>query len=272
MKDIFPILGVCAVTLVVALVLHASGAEPTSKPGGGARTPVLVELFTSEGCSSCPAADEVLQSLAAEQPVEGAQIIPLGEHVDYWNQLGWKDAFSSAAMTSRQMDYAAAAGLRSAYTPQMIVDGQSEFIGSNRGKALEAITAAAQARKGTILLNVRPDASAKTFALAVHAVISSLPQLSRNDSTDVIVALTQDGVTSKVLRGENSGRTLHHAAVVRSLKRVGTISRDGDSIFDAMLAAPADVDGKLDALHVVVFVQERSSKRILAAATAAPAQ
>ena len=111
------------------------------------RVPVLVELFTSEGCSSCPPADELLAKLSREQPVDGATIVPLAFHVDYWNRLGWVDRFSSPQFTKRQQEYAAA--LRAdTYTPQMVVDGRDEFVGSDDARARQSIADAAQSRKG----------------------------------------------------------------------------------------------------------------------------
>lgn len=102
---------------------------------GEARSPVIVELFTSEGCSSCPPADQFLAKLEAEQPIQNVEVIALEEHVDYWNNLGWTDPFSSDSATTRQYAYAGAIGNGNAYTPQMIVDGQDEFVGSRERQA-----------------------------------------------------------------------------------------------------------------------------------------
>src|SRR5271163_3632635 len=105
--------------------------------------PVIVELFTSEGCSSCPAADRMLSRLEQTQPVPGAQVIAIEEHVDYWNQLGWSDPFSSPQYRARQNDYAKAFKASDIYTPQMVVNGQSAFVGSDMNRAYREIGAAA---------------------------------------------------------------------------------------------------------------------------------
>src|SRR5579862_8138820 len=117
------------------------------------RTPVVVELFTSEGCSDCPPADKLLSWLAKSQPVKDVEIIPLSEHVDYWNHLGWSDPYSSSALSQRQRDYSNS--LRSeVYTPQMIVDGTVEFVGSDADKALRAISSELHTPKVTV--NIQP--------------------------------------------------------------------------------------------------------------------
>ena len=120
--------------------------RPAARPAwrrAGAPVPILVELFTSEGCSSCPPADTLLTRLAAEKIVGGAQVVALAFHVDYWDRLGWKDRFSSAAFTERQHRYAAAWQTDRIYTPQAVVDGRVEFVGTDATRALDALTTSA---------------------------------------------------------------------------------------------------------------------------------
>ena len=126
------------------------------------RTPIIVELFTSEGCSSCPPADAVLAELESKQPVANANIIALGEHVDYWNYLGWSDPYSAAIFGERQQAYAQSLNSNT-YTPQMVVDGKAEFVGSNTSKALAAIAKAASEPKAKLeIIKIAPDKDRKS--------------------------------------------------------------------------------------------------------------
>src|SRR5882724_3286240 len=133
---------------LLALSLLAAGTLP-----GQSRVPVIVELFTSEGCSSCPPADNVLSRMEREQPVEGVEIIALGEHVDYWDQLGWKDRFSSPLFTARQQEYGQIFHLESVYTPQLVVNGQAQVLGSDGNAAGKAVRAAANSPRALVTLN-----------------------------------------------------------------------------------------------------------------------
>ncbi len=224
--------------------------QPTPKP---APKSVVVELFTSEGCSSCPPADELLEKLKSDLSLSGAKIIALGFHVDYWDYLGWRDNYDSAAFTHRQRDYAAALHLPNVYTPQMIVDGTRPFIGSSNSEARHAITEATQAPKWDVLLSLDQD------VLHIH-----LPSPGLN--TEVLLALTEDGLESRVLRGENGGHTLHHAAVVRELRRLDTTGIPSGGVFDVSIPIHLKPEWKREKMHAVVFVQESKSRKIIGAA------
>ena len=213
-------------------------------------TPVIVELFTSEGCESCPPADVLLQQLASSQPVAGAQIIPLGLHVDYWDQLGWKDRFSSSAFTGRQRVYGARFNLDSVYTPQLVVDGRSELVGSDAVGARKAITRALSGPHGVLRIERRGN--------EVVVVADDLPQHGR---ADVYVAVTEDRLTTRVTSGENHGRTLTHTAVVRSLSVAGEAA---GRTAEAKATLAIDPAWRSDAIHIVAFVQERRGGAILA--------
>jgi hypothetical protein len=184
--------------------------QPTGK-----RSTVIVELFTSEGCSSCPPADEVLARLERTQPVEGAEIIALGEHVDYWNYIGWSDPFSSPVFSQRQGAYAEAFGRDGNYTPQMVVDGRAEFVGSNWNKAVAAIANAARAPKADVQISPARKASG---AISLQVRASNLPAVTASDTVDLLLAITESDLSSNVTRGENTGRRLNHRTVVRYLR------------------------------------------------------
>ena len=139
-----------AASAVVLLSARMAGLPGT--PGAGAGpVPVVVELFTSEGCSSCPAADAALRELETSQAAPGIEVIALGQHVDYWNRLGWKDPYSAAAFTERQRGYATGFGTGS-YTPQAVVNGRYELVGSQRTALVAAVRQAAQAPRATVTL------------------------------------------------------------------------------------------------------------------------
>lgn len=242
-------------------VVKATNAEASSQSGKTtASSSVLVELFTSEGCSSCPPADKLLAELDENQLVSGAQVIALSEHVDYWNRLGWKDPFSSAQFTERQTDYSRTLHVEDIYTPQMIVDGQNQFVGNQRATALEAIAMAAQSPKARIEAAIK-SSTPNSITLSIHA--GDVPEVSRGDRADVILAVTESGLMSNVARGENAGRRLTHSAVTRSLVTLGTI--EGKD-FNAEQVVQLNSVWKRARLRAVVLVQERGSRRILGAA------
>ena len=247
---------------------EVSGAALGGKQGGA--TPVIIELFTSEGCSSCPPADEVMARLAKTQPVPGAEIIALGEHVDYWNRLGWTDPFSSSEFSRRQREYASAFASDEVYTPQMIVDGETEFVGSNMAKARAAIAHAASMPKATVEIGRAEDQGAAkrgANSLKLAVSVNHLPAEKPGDTADVMLALTQDGLSSNVTRGENGGRRLTHDAVVRQLSLIGRVNPEEGGSFSAAPVINIPGDWNRKSVHVVVFVQERSSRRVLGCAS-----
>jgi hypothetical protein len=233
--------------LGIALLLGALPAR-----AGDGRVPVLVELFTSEGCSSCPPADAVLARLVREQPVKNVEIVALSEHVDYWDSLGWRDPYSSGAFTERQQTYASVLGRGDVYTPQVVVDGHADVVGSDEGGIRRASSAAAQKPHGTI--EVRTDAK------RVH-LAAVLPP---NAGADVFLAAVDDPPPSRVERGENAGRTLSHVRVVRALKRVAGVDQPTWS-------TDVELEPAFQRLRLIAFVQERGTGRVLAAGSWAPA-
>ena len=239
-----------------------NGAAPSTQTG--VRTPVVIELFTSEGCSSCPPADELLSQLAEQQGLKNAEVIALEEHVDYWNHLGWADPFSSANWTLRQYDYAGVLGNVNAYTPQMVVDGQAEFVGSSSWKARRAIREAAGRVKTPVTL--RYDGANGADLVKVSANVGKLAGTTPGDAAEVWLAITETGLHSAVSRGENAGEDLHHAAVVRSMRRIGKANGDGETSFTGETNVPLQKIWKRENLRAVVFVQEKKSLRILGAA------
>jgi hypothetical protein len=227
--------------------------------------PVLVELFTSEGCSSCPPADLFVQKLDADQPVAGVQLIVLSEHVDYWDHDGWKDPNSSASLTDRQSSYERAFGLKTPYTPQIIVDGTS-VVRMGEAQQAEDIF---QKAKVTPKIPVRiDDVKVDTGTPSVlRARIETDASFDRRNA-DVYVAVAVERVESQVLRGENSGRHLIHVAVVQELTKVGKL-RKGKSFDQAVqLELKPGLDPKN--LRLVAFVQEPGPGRVLGAALRKP--
>jgi hypothetical protein len=258
--------------LVPALIVLAisSGGMRAAPP-----VPVLVELFTSEGCSDCPPADSVLEKFTSGQPIGGTEIIGLGEHVDYWDRLGWKDRFSSAALTHRQQQYQARFHTDSIYTPQMVVDGTAQVVGSDENAARRAIERALASPHGVVRVRVdnvargvRPqDHGSEPRSLQVTVSVSDLPTESGDDRADILVAVTEDHLRSDVKRGENHGRILTHAAVVRHMVTIGQASMHGTS--SARAEIPLSADWQRDRLRLVAFVQEQRGRAILASAAVA---
>lgn len=242
----------------------SSKVQPQSNQAAAAREPVVVELFTSEGCSSCPPADALLAELDTRQPLGSAEVIALEEHVDYWDQQGWKDPFSSATWTARQSEYAARLHNGNPYTPEMVVDGMEGFVGSRGGMARQEIEKAAAIKKTKIEISEVSPVQGKSVAFKVS--VEKLLSIAPKDTAEVILAITESGLHSSVKAGENSGQELHHSPVVRELKVIGVVGKNGQDAFTAQPAVKLDSKWNLENLRAVVFVQEKKSRRILGAA------
>jgi hypothetical protein len=253
------ILGVALLSIFARAVNVAGAADVAS--GGAA--PVLVELFTSEGCSSCPPADSLLGKLDGLQPVAGAQAIVLSEHVDYWNHDGWKDAYSSSFFTDRQKDYVQRLGAKEAYTPQMIVDGVAQLNGSNGPAVLAAVEKARGDEKVPVRIS---GVGLDGRTLKLHVVVEGLPQDSKAKKADVMVAVALNHAESHVSAGENKGRDIQHVAVAESITKVGRVERGKK--FDEGVAVKLKGAEGLGDLRVIVFVQAGDGGAVVGAALA----
>ena len=208
----------------------------------------VVELFTSQGCSSCPSADRVLSKIvnnAGDRP-----IYALSFHVDYWDYLGWKDPYSTRVFTNRQRSYAAALRSTSIYTPQMIVNGEEELVGSNEAKANELIDAAIHDNRGHQLKFVFQQ---KGSALFIDYRLSG-------ETTDKVIniALVERNITTSVTRGENRNRTLTHDNVVRSFLQV-------PAGISGEVKLPVPDDLVSENASVIIYVQDNSTYEITGA-------
>jgi hypothetical protein len=233
----------------------------TASPSGGVappRTPVLFELFTSEGCSSCPPADTLLTRMVTDQPIDGVEVVGLSLHVDYWNRLGWVDPFSKPAFTDRQNAYATIWGVSRIYTPQAVVDGVREFVGSDSAAAREYIMAAAAAPKVGVSVDVDPPAPGSD-RVSMRIGVNASP--ARASKVELMLAVAENGLVSDVRRGENAERTLSHIGVVRSLTRVAQFdAARGLTTTESVRLDPA---WRRDQLRLVAFAQDPVSHAVI---------
>ncbi len=250
------------VLLAACTLLFASDVGRPASPAA-----VLVELFTSEGCSSCPPADALLQQLDRLQPVAGAQLIVLSEHVDYWDHGGWSDPHSSHLLTERQNGYSDHFKLATVYTPQMVVDGNREFLGSDGRLALQACQKAAGVRKIPIrisLVSAEKPSHDNPVGLQAH-VEADVPDESYNlKEADIYVVVALNSTESQVAGGENKGRHLNHVAVVQSLTKIGSVKKGKSFVQDVHLKLDSRTDP--ERVRVIAFVQESGQGPVLGAA------
>jgi hypothetical protein len=224
--------------------------------------PVVVELFTSEGCSSCPPADLFLQKLDTYQPIQGAQLIVLSEHVTYWDHDGWKDPNSSEALTDRQSSYESALGKKDPFTPQVIVDGDQELTLQTPSEHVKEVLQQArdEAKIPVQITGVLVDPG-NPSVLRAHV---DAGENSTKHNADIYVALALNHVESQVLKGENGGRHLVHVAVVQRITKIGKLSKGKSFAEDVQVKLTPRDDPKN--LRVIAFVQESGPGKILGAA------
>lgn len=216
----------------------------------------VVELFTSQGCSSCPRADELLTKIHNVAQEDERPVYVLSWHVDYWNRLGWKDPYSQADFSKRQRLYAHAAGSKRIYTPQMIVNGEVEFVGSNGKQAAKAITdALADDSECSVVLNAKPDGRSGSWNVEYKVT-------SADESDRLVVCVVADSPPNSVPRGENTGRVLAHTGVVRSFK---TVELNGQQEGRCQIAWN-DSQRSETSVRIIAFVQHAQSMRITGAA------
>jgi hypothetical protein len=208
----------------------------------GQPNPVIIELFTSQGCSSCPAADKNLTELLNKSALEGTHVYGLSFHVDYWNYIGWKDPYSSQAFTERQRNYAEVMKLQSIYTPQMIVNGRDEFVGSNKTKAEEVIKKELS-KKPIYVINVNQ------FSLEGDLLKLSYSIDSDPDSEVLNLAVVERTVENYVPRGENQGKKLHHINVVRAFKTI-SLEKQGQADMKIPILTPGTAS-------LVLYIQDK---------------
>ena len=237
--------------LSLIVLLSASGL--TRAQSTADRVPVIAELFTSEGCSSCPPADGLLEILLQEQPIKGVYVIPLSEHVTYWDHQGWKDPFSAQQYTVRQQQYGLRFNIESIYTPQLVIDGTHEFVGSDKRAIERALTDAAKRPKPVLTVTA-------TVADGSLNMTAAGPGLTAEKDAELVFAVTEDHLVIDVPRGENAKRTLKHSGVVRWLTSAGAVGASPPTA-TVKLAS----DWHRENLRVVAFVQSRKDRRVVSA-------
>ncbi|MET4083037.1 hypothetical protein ABIB40_003004 [Pedobacter sp. UYP30] len=236
-------------TFLALMILPFLGCTQTkSQTDKNEVSPMVIELFTSEGCSSCPPADDLVAKIQKEYQDKPVYI--LSYHVDYWDRLGWKDTFSNAAFSKRQYKYATWLKNSSVYTPQIVVNGFSQFVGSNAAKLRSELAKKSILNEHIIKLTVNKQGEDKL------AVDFSLTANDKNNKLNL--ALVEDNATTDVKRGENSNRTLHHVDIVRELKTINA-AKNGSVVFNL----PSNLSKNY---HVVAFLQNSQTGKITAAA------
>jgi hypothetical protein len=242
-----------AISLVAGLVVLRAQNPPGAGSQPSEPRAVLVELFTSEGCSSCPPADALLRQINGKRTDSGQLIVGVSEHVTYWNQLGWTDPFSSPVYTERQNAYGQRFHLDDVYTPQMVINGEEQVVGSDGAGLLRAIKRVEQRPPSSLHIvsaNISDNSLEVDFSFT-----GSVP----GRGVDIFAIIADDTAKSNVLRGENSGRTLLHASVARSITRLATVQNSTERTVHIPLSTSAQSQGR----HLILFAQAAGLGRIL---------
>ena len=229
--------------LAAALVFAGVAAEPVRPAADTA--PVVLELFTSQGCSSCPPADALLRELNAREGV-----IALSFHVDYWDYLGWKDPFSRPEWTARQRSYARLLGDDRVYTPELVVNGRDGFVGSSRTQAAKAIESAAGRRAGATL----------AVQIAKNEATITATRTESAAALRVDAFVVESGLATQITAGENDGRDLAEDAVVRAQLPVGTLAAGAASLTKHVTLEP-----RRGARALIVLAADAGTGEIVAA-------
>jgi len=250
-------------TSVLAAIAFTTSSAKATEATSDTGNPIVLELFTSQGCSSCPPADELLGRLA-----ERKDVIALSLHVDYWNYLGWSDPFSSAAFTQRQQSYVRQLKARSAYTPMLVVDGESHCVGS-QVQEVEALLRQAQSRKRLGHLQVTPKLEGNKLAIDLEVTLGE----ATDKKLDLLVAITERKIETPVRSGENANHKLANYHVTRRLEKVGKVAK-GAGTSSYHLDVELGKGWQKENLEVVAFLQESGSLAIQGAASSpvVPAQ
>jgi hypothetical protein len=216
---------------------------------------VLVELFTSEGCSSCPPADALLRQVNGSRTSAGLLVVGISEHVTYWNQLGWSDPYSSPVYTDRQNAYGQRFQLDGPYTPQMVINGTEQIVGSDRAALAQAVQKEEE-QKPRMSLRILSSSVAGNKLTVKFSAGGEVPA----KGVDVIAVLADDSDKSNVLHGENSGRLLAHVSVARSITRVGKVQAAGERT--VQIAIPSTFQAS-QGHHLILFAQTPGNGRVL---------
>lgn len=246
--------------LLTLTCVFSQKREDAAGPPNDTRYPILLELFTSEGCSSCPPADKWVASLDSRQPISTAQIIVLSEHVDYWDHDGWKDPFSSAALTERQGEYERKMGLGDVYTPQMILNGATVISLAHKEKVEQAFQDADAAPAVSVHINSAAIDSGQPGILRGRVEVDANPR----EHGDVYVVTALDQADTQVLKGENGGHHLSYVGVVQNITKIGKLEKGKSFARDFTVKLKAGTDPKN--LRVIAFVQEPGFGKVIGAA------